>query len=85
MPDKINNNQATANSRKPDTWDDFFSVLKDTDAPADFLNEKERNQEKQDRDPFAEWTYPELDSANLRPYFAVNALFHAASHPSVSR
>jgi len=54
VPDKINNNQATANSRKPDTWDDFFSVLKDTDAPADFLNEKERNQEKQDRAPFAE-------------------------------
>ncbi len=43
-------------SRKPATWDDFFTALNNTDVPADFLNEKERNQEKQDRDPFAGWS-----------------------------
>jgi antitoxin VapB len=39
-------------SRKPTTWDDFFIALKGIDVPADFLDEKERNQEAQDRDPF---------------------------------
>ncbi|MDP3031070.1 MAG: AbrB/MazE/SpoVT family DNA-binding domain-containing protein [Rhodocyclaceae bacterium] len=39
-------------SRKPDAWDDFFTVLKVVDVPADFMNEKERNQGTQDRDPF---------------------------------
>ena len=39
-------------SRKPATWDDFFSALKGTDVPADFLNDKERNQGAQERDPF---------------------------------
>jgi antitoxin VapB len=43
-------------SRKPATWDDFFTALNNTDVPSDFLNEKERNQEKQDRDPFAAWS-----------------------------
>lgn len=43
-------------SRKPETWDDFFSLLKGTDIPADFLNEKERNQGTQDRDPFEGWS-----------------------------
>jgi antitoxin VapB len=42
-------------SRKPATWDDFFSVLKGADVPADFLDEKERNQAIQDRDPFESW------------------------------
>jgi len=42
-------------SRKPATWDDFFTALNNTDVPSDFLNEKERCQEKHDRDPFAEW------------------------------
>ena len=43
-------------SRKPDTWDDFFAVLKGTAIPDDFLDEKERNQGTQDRDPFNGWS-----------------------------
>lgn len=39
-------------SRKPSTWDDFFIALKGANVPADFLDEKERNQGLQDRDPF---------------------------------
>ena len=42
-------------SRKPEDWHDFFSALKGSDVPADFLNEKERNQGLQDRDPFEGW------------------------------
>lgn len=42
-------------SRKPATWDDFFSALKCADVPADFLNAKERNQGTQERDPFEGW------------------------------
>lgn len=42
-------------SRRPTTWDDFFSALKDADVPADFLNENERGQKAQNRDPFEEW------------------------------
>lgn len=40
-------------SRKPESWDDFFIALKGAAVPADFLDEKERNQGTQDRDPFA--------------------------------
>lgn len=43
-------------SRKPEAWGDFFSLLEGTDIPADFLNEKERNQGMQDRDPFEGWS-----------------------------
>jgi antitoxin VapB len=39
-------------SRKPASWDDFFIALKGADVPTDFLDEKERNQGTQDRDPF---------------------------------
>jgi antitoxin VapB len=39
-------------SRRPETWDDFFTALKLVDVPADFMNEKERSQGTQDRDPF---------------------------------
>ena len=42
-------------SRKPATWDDFFTALKDANVPTDFLDEKERNQGRHDRDPFAGW------------------------------
>ena len=42
-------------SRKPTTWDDFFSALKGVDVPSDFLSEKERSQGTQNRDPFEEW------------------------------
>ena len=43
-------------SRKPANWDEFFVALKDADVPVDFLDEKERNQRVQDRDPFEGWT-----------------------------
>ena len=42
-------------SRKPPDWDDFFSALKGADVPVDLLDEKERNQGLQDRDPFEGW------------------------------
>ena len=42
-------------SRKPATWDGFFTALKDANVPTDFLDEKERNQGRHDRDPFAGW------------------------------
>jgi antitoxin VapB len=42
-------------SRKPADWDDFFSALKGADVPVDFLDEKERHQGLQDRDPFEGW------------------------------
>ncbi len=42
-------------SRKPATWDDFFSVLKDANVPADFLDQKERDHGMQERDPFQDW------------------------------
>lgn len=38
-------------SRKPDSWEGFFASLKDAEVPADFLDEKERNQGSQERDP----------------------------------
>ena len=43
-------------SRKPATWDDFFVALKTANVPTDFLNEKERSQGTQDRDPFEGWS-----------------------------
>jgi antitoxin VapB len=43
-------------SRKPATWDGFFAALKGADVPADFLDESERKQGTQARDPFAGWT-----------------------------
>jgi len=41
-------------SRKPATWDGFFAALRNVDVPPDFLDEKERAQGTQDRDPFAD-------------------------------
>jgi len=43
-------------SRKPATWDDFFAILGGAHAPSDFLDGRERNQGKQDRDPFEKWS-----------------------------
>ncbi len=40
-------------SRRPTNWDGFFSAL--GDVPGDFLNEKERSQIIQNRDPFEGW------------------------------
>lgn len=42
-------------SRKPSTWNDFFTLLKGANVPADFLNEHERNQGTQNRDPLEGW------------------------------
>lgn len=42
-------------SRKPADWDDFFAALEGADVPADFLDEKERGQEAQERDPLEGW------------------------------
>jgi antitoxin VapB len=42
-------------SRKPETWDDFFATIKGASVPADFLDEKERKQGTQNRDPFDGW------------------------------
>lgn len=39
-------------SRKPATWDDFFNTLKNANVPDDFLDEMERDQGTQKRDPF---------------------------------
>jgi len=39
-------------SRRPATWDDFFIALKSAGVPNDFLDEKDRSQGTQDRDPF---------------------------------
>lgn len=43
-------------SRKPSTWDDFFTALRGTEIAVDFLDETERNQGSQDRDPFNGWS-----------------------------
>lgn len=42
-------------SRRPATWDGFFSALKEADVPADFLGAEERRQGAQERDPFESW------------------------------
>lgn len=42
-------------SRKPATWDEFFVALKNSDVPADFLSETERQQTPAAGDPFADW------------------------------
>ena len=42
-------------SRKPSNWDNFFSLLKNSNVPEDFLNPTERNQPTQNRDPFEGW------------------------------
>ena len=43
-------------SRRPATWDDFFAAIKGAKVPVDFLDEKERNQGRSDRDPFEGWS-----------------------------
>ena len=51
----IRRDQATGDvvlSRRPESWDGFFAVDASTQVPADFMTEADRNQGKQDRDPF---------------------------------
>jgi len=42
-------------SRKPTTWDGFFSALQDVQVPQDFLNAEERDQGIHDGDPLDGW------------------------------
>ena len=42
-------------SRRPLDWATFRAALKEAKAPNDFLNEKERNQGYETRDPFKGW------------------------------
>ena len=41
-------------SRRPESWDGFFALDATTQVPADFMDEADRNQGEQDRDPFAD-------------------------------
>jgi antitoxin VapB len=43
-------------SRKPQTWDGFLATLTGGTVPPDFLDEKERGQGSQERDPFKGWS-----------------------------
>ncbi len=40
-------------SRRPASWDDFFLALQHTQVPSHFLDETDRDQGIQDRDPLA--------------------------------
>ena len=51
----IRRDQATGDvvlSRRPESWAGFFAVDALTQLPADFMTEADRNQGRQDRDPF---------------------------------
>ena len=39
-------------SRRPSDWNGFFDALKAADVPEDFLDQKDRKQDAQNRDPF---------------------------------
>lgn len=40
-------------SQKPNSWDDFFALLKQADVPKEFLAKEERAAATQTRDPLA--------------------------------
>ncbi len=42
-------------SRRPADWDDFFTALRSADLPCGFMDEKDRDQGTDDRDPFKDW------------------------------
>jgi antitoxin VapB len=42
-------------SRRPASWDAFFALDATTEVPADFMDEKDRNQGPHGRDPFGDW------------------------------
>ena len=42
-------------SKRPLNWESFHAALREGKAPSDFLNEKERKQSYEDRDPFEGW------------------------------
>lgn len=41
-------------SRRPDAWDGFFALYQNTEVPADFMSEADRQQGEHSRDPFAD-------------------------------
>ena len=43
-------------SRRPTSWDGLFELYGGAPAPADFLDEGDRAQPGQDRDPFEGWS-----------------------------
>ena len=43
-------------SKKPDNWDGFIALLDDANLPGDLLNSEDRDQQQQERDPFAGWS-----------------------------
>ena len=52
----IRRDQATGDvvlSRRPETWAGFIALYATTEVPGDFMNEADRNQGTQDRDPLA--------------------------------
>lgn len=53
-------------TRKPKSWDGFFAARAKADGPDDILDERERDQGSQDRDPFAGWNEdePEVEPFN---------------------
>ena len=51
----IRRNSATGDvvlSRRHSDWDRFFTILEKAEVPVDFLSAEERQQGRQDRDPF---------------------------------
>ena len=42
-------------SSKPDDWEGFFALLQGAEVPSDFLDERERQQGGQERDPCDGW------------------------------
>jgi antitoxin VapB len=42
-------------SQGPPNWDGFFAALAAADVPEDFLEERQRDHDADDRDPFAGW------------------------------
>jgi antitoxin VapB len=42
-------------SRKPENWESFLSLLKETEVPDNFLNKADRQQQDDNRDPFIGW------------------------------
>ncbi len=42
-------------SSKPDDWEGFFALLQGAEVPPDFLDERERQQGEQERDPCDGW------------------------------
>ena len=42
-------------SRKPDSWEGLFALDDKTEVPSDFMNNEDRKETAQSRDPFEDW------------------------------